>query len=970
MFHPVSSLVASVECVCLPTLVHSFLDPGPRLGVEVSSKSRYAFLAVSRVLLDCSVKFPTWWSAYPEWVKYTLISLMRWWLIIIVLVMAQLRVCCRIFLLPWTCVSGVFPKFLTCLASTFRSSILHPICSLRARNTISSTLSLECSLSHVFFEARWMWCLYFCLSTFLVYLFGSIAAQIFATACHFCFCCHASCCPKRCFRSPSFLCCLFCCCCSCCLCLLHRSFAYTVAHLRHQCKIWVCLLLLSNPHFFSFCFHCCFHASCMLESLRQPGWGFACRQLHLYICRFLGFLVLSSWDYYNDIDSDTLKELHPTIVGGLALQTWTKGSWPRESLFEADVTCAIGKVCTCTLLMTKCSTSNTKRKKKTKRCKKHGCWWNRNCLISKSLESSDSVQQKKREPRDPGRHPEDTCGKYRSSSVLPDRFLSLIGSGLVLYTFRFGLGRDPSCPIATASRNILSSCTFILFNPSRSSWSSIHHDVLDLVTRALACPHNFSTRKMLFAELLISPTKKSVTFRLTLIFFLTLVLRDVGHFVDAQSHSIDATRWSALSLSSGSRITFWSFFCSQCLIVFKWSPSSTVFCCVDPWLFELVVAFNWVFGLIFSSLRNSLMSSSHLLQLVWWSCIWSWVQGSILQHSLTISHSVRCFLSSAISISFFVSLVPTSNLRIFHLFHGIVCASLLVVNPIFFFNHCCVNFFVGIVFERDVAVLIVVCVLALSIFTFISNATQIVSVFLVGLVFSFHNLFVSSFRLYDESKHFALRRFNHSSVFFRDVYMFLRRSSSLGLSQLEVSSCLYLWNVAQAALIRFQISVVSCCWKMIIYPKYVALSSLVDISTMMSSISISFPMFELWLLRIFVFPGRIISSTFSELRLKSHSIFWSCSFEEANKRTTSANLMFVKVMIVDTQAYTHSSFPLPMSSSSAFCRTVLESMLVGGSPCLVPFLVWIMSLSSSVSTVAFCTVCSWGGCNHVRYRRF
>ena len=34
----------------------------------------------------------------------------------------------------------------------------------------------------------------------------------------------------------------------------------------------------------------------------------------------------------------------------------------------------------------------------------------------------------------------------------------------------------------------------------------------------------------------------------------------------------------------------------------------------------------------------------------------------------------------------------------------------------------------------------------------------------VGLVFSFPDLFVSPFRVYDESKHFALRRLNHSFV--------------------------------------------------------------------------------------------------------------------------------------------------------------------------------------------------------------
>ena len=36
------------------------------------------------------------------------------------------------------------------------------------------------------------------------------------------------------------------------------------------------------------------------------------------------------------------------------------------------------------------------------------------------------------------------------------------------------------------------------------------------------------------------------------------------------------------------------------------------------------------------------------------------------------------------------------------------------------------------------------------------------------------------------------------------------------------------------------------------------------------------------------------------------------------------------------------------------CRTVLKSKLDNGSPCLVPFLISNTSLSSSVSTVAFC----------------
>ena len=85
-----------------------------------------------------------------------------------------------------------------------------------------------------------------------------------------------------------------------------------------------------------------------------------------------------------------------------------------------------------------------------------------------------------------------------------------------------------------------------------------------------------------------------------------------------------------------------------------------------------------------------------------------------------------------------------------------------------FLNRCCVNFIIGIVLERYVAVLIVVSVFkALSVLIFILSATQVFSVVVfVGLFFSFLDLFVSPFRFYDESKHFALRRLNHSFVLF------------------------------------------------------------------------------------------------------------------------------------------------------------------------------------------------------------
>ena len=46
----------------------------------------------------------------------------------------------------------------------------------------------------------------------------------------------------------------------------------------------------------------------------------------------------------------TLKEVHPTNVGGLALQRWAEGSCHRqEESVKAGATCSVDKVCTITL---------------------------------------------------------------------------------------------------------------------------------------------------------------------------------------------------------------------------------------------------------------------------------------------------------------------------------------------------------------------------------------------------------------------------------------------------------------------------------------------------------------------------------------------------------------------------------------------------------------------------------------------
>ena len=58
----------------------------------------------------------------------------------------------------------------------------------------------------------------------------------------------------------------------------------------------------------------------------------------------------------------------------------------------------------------------------------------------------------------------------------------------------------------------------------------------------------------------------------------------------------------------------------------------------------------------------------------------------------------------------------------------------------------------------------------------------------------------------------------------------------------------------------------------------------------------------LWLLRIFVLSGWILSHTFSVLLLNSHNIFRSCSLEDASSSTSSAHLRLVR----QSQVYSHS----------------------------------------------------------------
>ena len=119
-----------------------------------------------------------------------------------------------------------------------------------------------------------------------------------------------------------------------------------------------------------------------------------------------------------------------------------------------------------------------------------------------------------------------------------------------------------------------------------------------------------------------------------------------------------------------------------------------------------------------------------------------------------------------------------------------------------------------------------------------------------------------------------------------------------------------LWNVAHAALIRFLISVVSCCWKVIIRPKYFVFSPLVSITTLTN-------------LNVFAGVRALVAenfrlswvdpeSHFSVLLLNSRTILWSCSFRGCRREhVVSKSHVREAVMIVVTQVDSHTFFLLP-----------------------------------------------------------
>ena len=139
MFHPVTSFVSLVERVSANTCTFGSVTRS-QFCIEVSSNNRYAFFFLQFVVCFSIVQyiFSTWWSAYPEWEKHALISLMHGWFATIAAVMARsliysvsIILCLHILfsIIPTPCLLSYFPApmnmFVCCVSQISDLSGLH-----------------------------------------------------------------------------------------------------------------------------------------------------------------------------------------------------------------------------------------------------------------------------------------------------------------------------------------------------------------------------------------------------------------------------------------------------------------------------------------------------------------------------------------------------------------------------------------------------------------------------------------------------------------------------------------------------------------------------------------------------------------------------------------------------------------------------------------------------------------------------
>ena len=336
---------------------------------------------------------------------------------------------------------------------------------------------------------------------------------------------------------------------------------------------------------------------------------------------------------------------------------------------------------------------------------------------------------------------------------------------------------------------------------------------------------------------------------------------------------------------------------------------------------------------------------------------------------------------------------PAWDFGCFHPFNGCRCASLHVLNPLFLFNFSWVNLFIDIFHAGDVTVLVAICVwncypllfhnlsfcgLLCLLFQLLHHSLFCWSEFSFVFFLFVWTMRRSTFRWVDGiflSCSFDSVQVPEASLSVSVITMLKKRSLCCRKYDFDVNSFLYLLNEAQAALIRFLISTVSCCWNVMVCPRYFALSHADNISTYMLLISISFLLFGLWLLRIFVLSQWIFNPTLSVLCLKSHIIFWSCTCDVENRSTSSAKRRFVR----QSDSQSPSTCPCLLSFASvshrlfsAIWSAVLKRKLDNGSPCSVPSLSRICRFPclSRPSLSDPRKASSRGWCIVIRYRIF
>ena len=197
-------------------------------------------------------------------------------------------------------------------------------------------------------------------------------------------------------------------------------------------------------------------------------------------------------------------------------------------------------------------------------------------------------------------------------------------------------------------------------------------------------------------------------------------------------------------------------------------------------LFLMWLPFN---ASVSSGLRKSLISSCHLffgLPTALHVLILVLRPGFHAAAFLPIILLVAMLFSSPISTSFFYVFRSNMGSWLHSIFFRFSCASFYVFDPVLLCNFCCVDFFICVFREGDVAVLVAICVGAASLFSFVSGAFAAFFSFLIitllvlrlfvilwffSLLVVLCLLLVLPFRLYNESEHFALSRSYHSFVF-------------------------------------------------------------------------------------------------------------------------------------------------------------------------------------------------------------